>query len=215
MAEDEKPFGSDDEYHFNEPESANVYGEIPIQSSNTQANIKRYALIGIGILLLLFAIFKVITIFFGHPKTTTVISKPVATKPVQTFTQPKVDLSQTTQAISQISNQLQSLSQHSQEHQTELQALKENLSSIDARLSDLDTKLDTVNTAISQLSSQVVALKPKPKPRRRRVVRKRRTLMKQYYLRAAVPGRAWLQRSDGTAITVSIGTYVPGYGTVN
>lgn len=35
-----------------------------------------------------------------------------------------------------------------------------------------------------------------------------------YYVEAVVPGRAWLQGSDGETISVSIGSYLEGYGRV-
>jgi intracellular multiplication protein IcmG len=35
-----------------------------------------------------------------------------------------------------------------------------------------------------------------------------------YRLQAAIPGRAWLMRSDGANVTVSLGDKIPGYGTI-
>lgn len=37
---------------------------------------------------------------------------------------------------------------------------------------------------------------------------------KKYFVQAVIPGRAWLRGSDGSAITVTIGDKVLGYGKV-
>ena len=209
---DEKQFGIDDEYHFTEPETREVYGEMPSAKSNTKTSMKRYALIIIGVVILGFALYKVISVFFGHEATTTrIASTPVLPRPAP-ISQPSVDLTQTTQAIDQLNQQLQGLNQRSLSHQAELQDLKTNSATINTQLTTLSNKVDTINTALAKISEQVQALKPKP---RRRIVRVRSKPIVSYYLQAAVPGRAWLQRSDGTTLTVSVGTYIPDYGTVN
>jgi len=62
-------------------------------------------------------------------------------------------------------------------------------------------------------------VKKKEPPHHRRALREKifihpRVPTQTFYVEAVVPGRAWLQGSDGETISVSIGSYLEGYGRV-
>lgn len=108
-------------------------------------------------------------------------------------------------------------------------------------LSEINTKLSDLSTQVNNLASQpkpppVVEIKEIKKPvrpikryhpRRSRYptviqngpsmiegIERGPYISSAYRLQAAIPGRAWLLRSDGANVTVSLGERLPGLGTV-
>ncbi len=92
---------------------------------------------------------------------------------------------------------------------------------VEGALNNLQTQVTNINNTLQYLSSQITAqqaeaaataAKAKPKLPPRKTVVQAKPLV--YYVKAVIPGRAWLQATDGTTKTVSVGDAIAGRGVV-
>lgn len=98
-----------------------------------------------------------------------------------------------------ISQQQQSITQL----QGNMETLQESVNTLTTSVSTLTEKFDALDSkltkpAVKQASRSVSAPPPIT-----------------YFVRAMVPGRAWLQASNGSTLSVAVGNEVPGHGTVS
>lgn len=89
--------------------------------------------------------------------------------------------------------------------QTSINSLQDAVGALNSTLGDVSQQLTTTLNKVAQpvvrtVVKTVPVVAPPPRP--------------VYTIRALVPGRAWLQSTDGQSITVVNGDTVPGYGTV-
>lgn len=130
------------------------------------------------------------------------------------------------QSLNNVDEKLNNLDQGQQSVRMEMNTLTSQLSSIQNNMSTLSAQLGRQNEMLTQLSqtvteqAQIIAMlnarlqeakKPAPsvvsKPRIKKI-------LIHYFLKAIVPGRAWLVASNGSTLTVREGTSIPGYGVV-
>ena len=142
----------------------------------------------------------------------TVHQQPMAQ---QTFTPPVHN-----QTDPQIKQKLSALEINVKSGRSEMNTINNNVEGLKTSLSDLMSKINDLNKNIAFLTDQVqlqqeqiAKLKQRPK---KKVIRKKSKpkVSVKYYIQAIIPGRAWLMSTNGTTITVSEGTRVPGYGRV-
>lgn len=130
----------------------------------------------------------------GSP--TTVPAVPAAITP----TAPTVSEADIDQLNTTISTQQQNMDQM----QNSINTLQESVSTLNATINDLSQKLTLALSKMPEKRvkpvSQPMSVAQPPRP--------------TYTIRALVPGRAWLQASDGQTITVVNGDQVPAYGAV-
>lgn len=242
----ENPNDFEDEYQFNDLDNLdNIDTKLEenfdeVQSDSAQVasapkaidfasnDLKRKALMGVGIAILALALYKFLGSFFSSgtspnkavqkvPKQTTtavqVGPRSVPVIPVQAAVSPvKVE--------PEITRKLDRLVFSDEANKNTLNSVKNTISSLQTTLDSLNLKINQLNNNISNLTEQVqqqhqqiVALKRKPKKRVRRVRRVVKPRI-SYAIQAIIPGRAWLMASNGTTITVSEGTLISGYGRV-
>lgn len=93
----------------------------------------------------------------------------------------------------------------------------------------LQSSIDQINTQLTQLNATLAILTDKMQTQvaqqqaaQKKVAVKSSTLMAKpaikktvYHIMAIIPGRAWLKSSNASTVTVSVGTQLPGYGTVS
>jgi len=90
------------------------------------------------------------------------------------------------------------------------------MSDLTAKMSKLSETIDTLSQAVAQQSKQIEhfqtmqILHKKPK----KVIRIEAAPRLQYFIQAIIPGRAWLMASNGSTLTVRVGTRIYGYGVV-
>jgi intracellular multiplication protein IcmG len=162
--------------------------------------INKRVLIILGIVIVVFIVFQ-----FVKPKTAKEIQPSI---PDVTVAVP----------ISQASanGQLFDLTQKFDKNNTKIKDMEDQLNKTQAVLSKLNTNVSNLNSAVRRLSAstQLLAKRQaemlvygtgKAKTRGSKVV---------YHVRAIVPGRAWLEASDGTFVTVRSGSELNHYGTV-
>lgn len=103
----------------------------------------------------------------------------------------------------------------------ETEAAKQQLGSLDVKISqnqeallDINQRLADLTVLVQNLQAQVGEFNAKlQKPKKVKKAVKQAPLP-LYYVHAIVPGRAWLESSDGETLTVTIGDKIKGYGVV-
>lgn len=129
------------------------------------------------------------------PANTMPAAIPVAVAPTPTASQADID---------QLNNTISTQQQNMDQMQNSINTLQESVTTLNATINDLSQKLTEALNKLPEKSAKpvvkpmTVAQPPRP----------------TYTIRALVPGRAWLQASDGQTITVVNGDQVPAYGTV-
>lgn len=99
----------------------------------------------------------------------------------------------------------------------QLEQLAQELQQIKASVEQIQSVLLNFNTMIDEMNRKLktAATAPKAEPKRPIMqVPVRHKPRTAYRLTAVMPGRAWLESSRGTTITIKVGDTVPGYGTV-
>lgn len=107
--------------------------------------------------------------------------------------------------IDQLTSTVTAQQQNMDQMQNSINTLQESVGTLNATIGDLSQKL---SDALSKMPEKRVAPRPIAKPIAAEPPRP------TYTIRAMVPGRAWLQASDGQTMTVVNGDQVPAYGSV-
>lgn len=212
MMDDESPKTSDEEYHFSDLETSDLYGsdEQGGAGAATRTKKMRRVLFIFGIVIILFLAYKIFDVFLGAPTT-----QKKAPAPVQQPALPRVPV-QTIQPIASVPAPAEV--DAIQRVQTDVNDIKNSLADLQGTLSTLNYSLQGLTEQMKQqqtiLESQekllkVLQPKPKAKPKTTRAITKKRKL---YYVDAMIPGRAWLKTRNGDeTITVSEGDKILGY----
>ena len=187
---------------------------------------KNRIVVAIFIVIVLFILFR---IFMSHHSTT---KKPTVagTKPVPTVAQQPS--SNQNQLTTQLAQQAASQSQTSSQIETTVHSLDNKVSSnassinqIQSQLSSLQNSIDSiannrsnVNEAISQLALEVKKMSAGIN-KRKAVAQKAAPAVPMappvtYYLRAVVPGRAWIYGTNKRSASITVGDRVKQYGRV-
>jgi intracellular multiplication protein IcmG len=193
----------DDEYHFSEGGNTNQSYETAAPRSGGAGGSKRKNIfLVIGVLIIVVMVFKILGHLHGN-KTATAVA-PVVTpsvKPMPTLKAaiPQPDL--------QVQSRLNSV-------ENKVNEISGAMTGINQQLQSINTQLQSLSAAVTQQQMDINAL---------RAVKKKVTAVKvvttplptkAYTIQAMVPGRAWLNASDGSTLTVQSGDQLPGYGTV-
>lgn len=244
MAENDQ---DNDEYKFAELDSVDnesMGDEHGLNKATTtgnaqfseRKNIKRNALIAVGLIVFAMVMYKLIGLMFTKKSSTEsaqtaitpvaqVTPQPIQTEitptptitPVVVETQPVLntgdaDLKQKVSAIE--------LSQ--QTVRSEVNTVGQQVGAVNNNINNLNTKIANLNQVIENLSNQVTTqsqelniLMARSQPKKvKHVVHQIQVQRIIYYLKAVIPGRAWLIGSNGSTLTVREGTKVAGYGTI-
>jgi len=166
----------------------------------------------IGIVLVIFTVYKLMGVFTGK-------KAPTVKAPGQVATVPAVTDTGTGEALSRLRQQLRSIESEEQDFKTQVQSLDASVSTVKEAVVDINSKLADINYTIQNLShtiqEQQKAIEELRKARKR--VRRRRITPRavtKYRIEAMIPGRAWLKSAKGVTMTVGTGSRIPGYGTV-
>jgi intracellular multiplication protein IcmG len=105
--------------------------------------------------------------------------------------------------VSQLSNQLNTISANNQSLVQELAVIQNKLNLTTQALEELIASQKSKKQITPSHVKYSRALKVAP------IIE-----YQKYYIQAIIPGRAWLISSNGQTLTVTVGSKVPGYGTV-
>lgn len=219
-----------DEPGLNNPSSAGA-------RSSENKNVKRNALIVLGVIILAMATYKIVGwMYSGNSNVTanqTTIT-PVAQitpQPVQTVITPTPTLTTDPQPVQQtvanttdpdLKQKVSDIEASQQSVRAEVSSVGEQVGVVNNNINNLNTQIANLNQTIGNLSNQVAKQseeinilmarsKPKPIKQIQPNIRAPRII---YYIQAVIPGRAWLIASNGSTLTVREGTRIAGYGSV-
>lgn len=205
-------------------------------------NIRRNALIVVGVFILVLVFYKVLGAIFSTKEqviktSVTKVSAPIKSSPTPMYTPPlpqtsMSELSGTTGAPNanrQVERQLSAVETSQQTMQTEfvamsnqLSGMNNNVNAILAKMAELNQMIDTLHTQVTMQSHEIDRLTTQAQQRKQMKSIKHTkasgvnggSSIPTYYLQAVIPGRAWLIATNGTTLTVREGTLIQGYGMV-
>lgn len=211
----------DEEYHFSsETETPSAFVPLVEKKSFFERIKRRNIFVLIAIIIVIFVAYKFMDVITGGSLHRTV-AKPVATvtPPVEpTFPAPVAEVALPPQPTA-VEKRLNALESQHADYQAGLDKLNTQVTDIQNSLSDLNAHLSSLNEAIqaigSQLAQQQAELAARAAAKIKAThVRVIHIVKPIYFVRAMIPGRAWLITGSGETITVSLGDELPGYGTV-
>ncbi len=235
-----------DEYRFAELDSLDsdpMGGADSEQHSNISSgqnkvpgkDIKRNALIAIGLVVFAMVMYKFIGYMFFSEPTDSVVTKAevppitqVTPQPVPTTTitpAPVQQIQQTQQVVPQVDPEMASkvsaIEMSQQSLRSEVSSLSEQVATINNNVNNLNAQIANLNQVIGTLSNQMAkqsevisVLIAKAQPKKVKPVVRYVPQRVKYNIQAVIPGRAWLIGTNGSTITVREGTKVAGYGIV-
>jgi intracellular multiplication protein IcmG len=204
----------DEEFHFTPDETPSTQDVYTTTKRPAFAGInRRNLLILVGVLILLFVIFKLGSMLYNPSKKLAGVQQPpppqVVATPIPVTTPPPVA---PTQAIATPSQQAleglkSDLTQQMQAMQSQVNQLANTVTTLQTSLTTLQNQVNALNDTL-QAQAREAALRLKKQRVRVLVARP------VYYIQAMIPTRAWLVAPDGTTLTVTIGDVIPGVGVV-
>jgi intracellular multiplication protein IcmG len=203
---------------------------------------RRNLMIGIGLLVGIFFVYKLVSFFFQSSDDNQIAKIPATIKsgraslktnattalPTQ---EKKITLPQTTvrnDSGPQANNELMKLNKTSQSMRVEINNLQNVTQRLEFSVDNIQTQLTQLNTTLAVISDKIqaqenkLAEEAKEAQEAKKITVAKNLLSKPkpvvkkpvYYVMAIVPGRAWLKTEKGATITVGSGTVIQGYGKV-
>jgi intracellular multiplication protein IcmG len=207
------------------------------KSAHSQANIKKNALIAIGVIILIMVMYKLFGYLFSH-KTESVAVKKNTTTITQVTTEPEppttvvtsVPVQPVTQPVVQpiitentdLTKKVTAIEISQQNVRSEVSTVSQQVGVVNNNVTNLNNQIASLNQVINNLSSQlakqsdeisVLMARTQPKKIVTHII-KTTTPPLIYYIQAVIPGRAWLIGTNGSTLTVREGTKIAGYGIV-
>lgn len=222
MVDDE----NEEEYHFSElggeglsEPAGNVYTAAPSENKTTFS--KKNLMILIGVIIAVLFITKLAGVFFSSrekvepQQPTQQVNKPVATTPtVHQETSQLVDSNKINQIIAaQTAAREKALTKLTQQINT----LNNSIRSVQNEVRRVHFAVDELTNDVDLQQQKINALTRKREAKKAPKVVEQPAVVKRpvYFLKAAIPGRAWVQRvGNGATLTVTYGSNIPGYGWV-
>ncbi len=212
----------------------------PKAGMEPQKNIKRNALIAVGLIVFAMLMYKFIGGMFSSKSTSAVpkeapiaeVTPPPPPPPIKTEIAPEpitaAPVQQPPPPVVQENNsalqqKVASIEANQQSVQSEVSSMNQQVGNVNNNVSTLSAEITKLNQVISNLSGMVAKQseeinvlmeRTKPKPVRRIVRLQQVNQQVIYYINAVIPGRAWLIGSNGSTLTVREGTKIAGYGIV-
>jgi intracellular multiplication protein IcmG len=232
--------GSNLEYDTSEgitPKATAVAG-VGTEVSSSKMSNKNKVFLWIIFVLAIFIVYKVVTLVLGpihlFIKSSSTISQlpPAVVKPVVVqqpiITTPSVQSVKVGEEQSVLSSDLndklgklqtssetlaKTLDQQKQLTQDHMQTLDQKVSDVQKSMTELERVIGNLNTQLTQ-QAMAAKIEKQIQSQRKQVQNKRIRVQKQYFVEAVIPGRAWLRGADGSALTVTVGDHLEGYGQV-
>lgn len=240
--ETNKPL-DEEEYRPAEYDTSSVFETTPAgtaatggTASNKAANIlehlkRKNIIIAVIVVVAVFCVYKIVDVLFtpGAPRhkntppaqaqtarQTTQAAQPPAPVRVENISPANPANSQT--AINSVNNRLDMLEQNTYTEQTNIERLNTQMNDLQTSLSNMDSKLANLTASLQTLTNEAArqqeTAKAKENARKKATQAAKAAPMPVYYVKAMVPGRAWLVTGSGNTMTVSLGSNLPGYGIV-
>lgn len=202
-------------------------------SDSSHSNIKKNALIAIGVVVGLMVLYKLVGYMFSS-KTDTVAAThqviPIVqeTPPVQTVVTPVPEQTAVqpqpieTQNNSELSQKVSSIEVTQQSVRSEVGTVSQQVGVVNNNINNLNNQIASLNQTINALATQLakqseeinmLMVRTQPKRVVKHIIKT--TIPRiNYYIQAVIPGRAWIIGTNGSTLTVREGTKIAGYGIV-
>jgi len=139
---------------------------------------------------------------------------PVATAPVSVSNAPPAPLPVPSVDQMQTQNNLQNMASNISDNKSAVQSLQNDVANLKSSLGDLQATQTQMSNTLAAMARQQAdlaeKLKPPPKPK----VQTPPITPITYSLRAIIPGRAWIDGSNGNSLSVTTGDSIPQYGII-
>lgn len=227
---------NEDEYHFSETDNTSAFtgGSGAVGETTGKPHIferinRKNLIIAVVVVLTVLSVYKLTSVLFtsNHARDhiRSVNSTPKITPPLQAKNSTAPVIAQNTMqnnipvAANSINTRLTAL----ETHDIKLQSSADKLSS---QLSDLQNSIANIDSRVSSLSQNIQDMTNKQDQFIKQQEEKKKLLQKRsqrpvlaksipiYYVKAVIPGRAWLSTQGKSLVTVSIGDNLPGYGII-
>lgn len=233
---------NNDEYRFVEED--NLDTDITDNTGSAEApghhiisnptNIKRNAIIAIIIVVFIMIMYKLFGYVFSKKPDDVALNPPISVVtqattsptpgptvvtpiPVSSMVQPVEE-----ETSSELARRIAAMELSQENVRTEVGTVSQQVGTVNNNINNLNTQLANLNQVINTLTSQLakqsdeiadlrVRLKPKHKVK---TIFKVTSTPVSYYIKAVIPGRAWLIGTNGSTLTVREGTKIAGYGVV-
>lgn len=235
-----KPEQSEEEYHFGETETVAPAAFSATEAAPSKATVferikRKNIFIAIIVIVLVLSVYKLLDVLFissssheKHKNTPSAIAtKPTTIAPTPTVSAPTpasisapvtsaqpVMPSHSAETVTEsaVTNRLSALEQQNSAAQAALDKLTAQMTEMQNSLVGLDSKVAVISDALQKLVQQQQAVKQAQEQKKQAAKAIPKPI---FYVRAMIPGRAWLITQDGSTITVSVGDTIPGYGVVD
>ena len=139
------------------------------------------------------------------------IQQPTITPPIQQPQRPSVSEKQSdqSQSITENKSKIDAIIEENSFLSSAVRKMNTEKSKMNNRIEDLESEVDSLVAALDETKSQLAALEKKmtekdmPKKAKKEIT---------YIIRAVVEGRAWLDSSTGSNVTVKVGDQLKHYG---
>ncbi len=207
----------DEEYQLQEPESSANFATASASPETSGAifeRIKRqHIVLGFIFIFLVFGVYKLINGFFHVIAKQQAVAKVQKQAPISKINASNVYPEVKTDVAT---SRLDHLAQGQLDVQSAIQSLDLQLSGIQTTLANLSNQLTQVNDEVQSLhTGQETLIQNQTKPIKKITTQKKVSPKPIYYLRAVIPGRAWLITPEGSTLTLGVGDKLEGYGVVD
>lgn len=143
-------------------------------------------------------------LFTGHKAQP--VTAPVVVQPVQQENSLAVE--------SQVNSQVQSALNASSQNKSAVDELRTEVQQLKAAVDSINSSQAQFSNTLGVLSDQINQIQESLQPKKAAVQKAPPVIPISYSLRAIIPGRAWIQGSDGSSASVAVGDMVKQYGVV-
>ena len=233
---DDKTTSSPDEYKFTDsdelpeavPDNQSADSELSSSAEFSIKNINFHRLIKpVVIILAILFIYGIFSFYNSRKDSVAERKKEVAQdvvnaqqeilsalpspKPVMAQSFPDSRSDQIEQMRSVVQQKLSEVAKDVSRDTAQVLMLKKSISEAQQNIYEIGQNVNQLTIAMQQVLGELQKLKtPKVKP----IKKKPFKLAPIYHIRAVVPGRVWLESSDGKSVTLRVGDRLEGYGVV-
>jgi intracellular multiplication protein IcmG len=228
---------SEEEYHFaTEPETAGVFAPpSPAQKGDVMGRIKRKnILVAAGVIVVVFSIYKILDVIITRhsheviprasqttefPTRVTPLPPPPAPMPVEEPAPKPVDTTASPASdTAPVTNRLSALEEQNTNFQSSIDKLNSQVTELQTAVANMNSQITALNQGIQNIADKLAEQEAKEAALHAVKVHTRKVhhirIRPIYFVRAIIPGRAWLSTSHGGTVTVRLGDNLPGYGVV-
>lgn len=221
----------DEEYFFSEAEvpSQGAFAPgapEPPRRPHLFEQIKRWhILVAIGGLIVLLGTYKIVSFLAGRAtqkQAQTASAPPVVSSPAPSA---KAKVAAPAAASTGVANnrivameaQMADIDKKMAQEQEAITRIEGALSNMQSEMANLTSVLQGITTQLAEQQMRAAAAQREAEAKKKAAAaRQHKRVVKRriFYLKAVVPGRAWLQAADGTTTTIGLGQTLSGYGHV-